>query len=115
MTSLLLRLFGEEAANSLRAPFNLGNKQTLQTLFTNSNIEDVTIITKVGTARFASINDWMFTDIKGWVLADMIDDDQYALLLQEAEKVLRPFLTPNGRVAFDSPAHIVTTVKHEFI
>ena len=111
LAGLLLRLFGEEAANGIRAPFNLGNKQTLQALFANAGIQDTTIITQVEKARFPSIRDWMFTEIKGWVLADKLDDDQFEMLLKEAEVLLRPFLTSNNTVEFDVAAHIVTAVR----
>ena len=50
----------------------------------------------------------MFTDVRGWTLADMIDDDQYAQLLEAAEQELQPFVTDGGSIEFDSPAHILT-------
>jgi hypothetical protein len=50
----------------------------------------------------------MYTDIRGWTLADMLDDAQFARLLEEAEKALRPFVGGDGSVAFAAPAHIVT-------
>jgi hypothetical protein len=53
----------------------------------------------------------MFTDIRGWTLSDVIDDAQYEMLLREAEGALRPFLTPEGAVQFNAPAHIVTARK----
>lgn len=53
----------------------------------------------------------MYTDVKGWTLADMIDDTQFGLLLKEAEQALRPFVAPDGTVAFAAPAHIVTARK----
>ncbi len=111
VVELLQRLFGAEAANGIRTPYNLGDKQAVRVLFAEANLNHITIITKTETARFASIKDWMYTDIKGWVLADMIDDDQFALLLREADQVLRPFLTADGSVEFEAPAHIVTAVK----
>ncbi|HEX9627013.1 MAG TPA: hypothetical protein VGA00_08765 [Acidiferrobacterales bacterium] len=55
---------------------------------------------------------WMHTDIKGWSLADMIDDAQYALLRTEADKALRPFTTTGGRVAFSAPAHIASFTRN---
>ena len=41
-------------------------------------------------------------------IADMLDDAQFARLLEEAEKALRPFVGGDGSVAFAAPAHIVT-------
>ncbi len=110
MVQLLLRLFGEEEANGLRAPYNLGNLQTLQILFDGFDV-DYEIETLVGKAKFPSIADWMFTDIKGWVLADAIDDEQYQTLLIEAETELQSFVLEDGRVEFDAPAHIITIIK----
>jgi SAM-dependent methyltransferase len=111
VTSLLQRLFGDRVADALRAPFVLGDPSALQALFATAGIPDATVTTRKGTARFPSIKAWMHTDVKGWTLADMIDDAQFARLLDEAEKVLRPFLAADGAIAFDAPAHIVTATK----
>jgi SAM-dependent methyltransferase len=108
MVDLLQRLFGNEAANALRAPFNLGDPERLSEVFAGAGIPAVTITTIEGTARFASIEAWVTTDIKGWTLADMIGDVQFQQLLIEAKKVLQRFVRPDGTVAFSSPAHIVT-------
>ncbi|MGH7897284.1 MAG: hypothetical protein ACREQQ_04980 [Candidatus Binatia bacterium] len=62
-------------------------------------------------ARFPSISSWMHTDVKGWTLAERLDDEQYARLLREAERELRRFAAADGSVAFDLPAHVVTATK----
>lgn len=111
VTELLKRLFGDEVANAMRAPFVLGDTQVLQSLFTDAGVPDAQITTHEGTARFPSISSWVYTDVRGWTLADMINDTQYQLLLQEAEKELQKFVTTEGTVAFRSPAHIVTATK----
>ena len=53
----------------------------------------------------------MFTDVKGWTAADLIDAAGYKRLLAEAERELRPFVLAAGTVAFALPAHIVTATK----
>jgi ubiquinone/menaquinone biosynthesis C-methylase UbiE len=111
VTQLLQRLFGDRAADALRAPFALGDSGALRALFSSAGIPNATVTTSKGTARFPSIEAWMYTDVKGWTLADMIDDAQLARLLEEAEKALRPFLAADGTVAFEAPAHIVTATK----
>jgi SAM-dependent methyltransferase len=111
ITELLERLFGDEAADAMRAPFVLGDTQVLQSLFTTAGVPDSQITTHEGTARFPSISAWVYTDVKGWTLADMIDDAQYQLLLKAAENELQRFVTPESTVAFHSPAHIVTATK----
>jgi SAM-dependent methyltransferase len=111
VTVLLQRLFGDRVAGALRAPFVLGDPSAVQALFAAAGIPDATVTTRKGTARFPSIKAWMYTDVKGWTLADMIDDAQFARLLEEAEKALRPFLAADGTVVFDASAHIVTATK----
>jgi ubiquinone/menaquinone biosynthesis C-methylase UbiE len=111
MTALLHRLFGEEIAAALRAPYGLGDKQVLAELLSACGLERYSIETVDGRARFPSIGSWVRTDIKGWTLADRIDDAQFALLLAQAEKELRPFVAADGAVAFAHPAHIVTATR----
>lgn len=108
MAVLLRCLFGDEAAAALRAPFNLGDTQTLQEILAGAGLGQVTITTLHGTARFDSIEAWVTTEIKGWTLADMINEAQFQQLLAETEGLLKPFVQPDGTVAFRSPAHIVT-------
>jgi hypothetical protein len=55
----------------------------------------------------------MEADIRGWTLADVLDDEQFELLVSEAESELSTFATAEGAVLFTSPAHIVTTTKRD--
>jgi len=111
MAALLQRLFGQRIAGELHAPFVLGDPRVLRALFAEAGIADAKISTHAGTARFPSIESWVRTDVKGWTLADLIDDDQYALLLREATVTLRPYAGVSGEVAFDAPAHIAAARK----
>ncbi len=109
--AILQRLFGSGVADALRAPFVLGDPQLLQSLFAEAGIVNAKITPHKGTARFPSIRSWMYTDVRGWTLADMIDDAQFELLCREAEQLLQPFVAKDGRVAFSSPAYIITATK----
>ena len=108
---LLLRLFGEQVVESIRAPFVLGDLAVLNALLAEAGIRDAVITPQSGTARYPSVEAMMYTEIKGWTLAGELDDEQYELLLREAEQVFQPFTAIDGSVAFDSPAHIVTATK----
>jgi len=112
MVDLLRRLFGETHASRLYAPYILGNVDELRTLFHQAGLSNAAIATEPGVARFPSIESWVFTDVKGWTLAELIDDAQYARLLAEAEQAMTAFVDGDGRVAFSAPAHIVTAVKN---
>lgn len=111
MTELLQHLFGDDVADALRAPFVLGDRQMLHALFAEAGITDIHIVTHEGAARFPSLESWVYTDIKGWTLAEMINDAQYKVLLKEAKRVLQKFVTADGMVMFSAPAHIVTASK----
>lgn len=112
VVALLQRLFGRQIADELRAPFVLGETEQLQDLFSAADIKEIQLKTITGRARFPSIQDWVRTDIKGWTLADKIDEAQYARLSREAESELASFVQPDGQVRFDSPAHIITAHKY---
>lgn len=111
VVDLLERLFGAKVAEGLRSPYVLGHTAELEALFVGLPLAGLRVETQPGSARFRSIADWMFTDIRGWTLADVLDDAQFEQLLAEAEVVLRPFLTPDGTVQFSAPAHIITAQK----
>jgi hypothetical protein len=51
------------------------------------------------------------TDVKGWTLADLIDDAQYRTLLREAASELSRYVGPDGTVAFRCPAHVATATR----
>ncbi|GJL83454.1 MAG: ubiquinone/menaquinone biosynthesis methyltransferase [marine bacterium B5-7] len=110
-SGLLHRLFGASVAESLRSPYVLGDTKVLVELFNQPGLSEVLIDTREGLAEFDSIEDWMHTDIRGWTLAGILDDDQYALLLKEAKAALKKFVGSDGRVVFKAPAHIVTGTK----
>jgi ubiquinone/menaquinone biosynthesis C-methylase UbiE len=108
VAALLDDLFGPAAAQSIAAPYALGDTDQLASLFAAAGLPAPTIHTLPGKARFPSVDAWIYTDIKGWTLADTIDDDGYNRLKQVAPQHLAPFVLPGGSVEFDAPAHIVT-------
>jgi SAM-dependent methyltransferase len=111
MVALLRRLFGDRVADELRAPFVLGDPGDLRGLFAQAGIAAVEVHTLDGTARFPSIEAWIRTDVKGWTLADLIDEAQYRTLLRGAERELDAYKGRDGTVAFGCPAHVVTAAK----
>lgn len=111
MVDLIDRLFGTEAADALRAPYVLGDRDALHGLFDSAGISNIQVESRDGTATFASIADWVHTDVKGWTLSDMIDDAQYETLKREAEGALKHFVQEDGMVRFAHPANIIQAQK----
>jgi SAM-dependent methyltransferase len=111
MGALLERLFGPAVADGIRMPYVLGDPDELLGCFARAGIGGAALTTPAGTARFASLDAWIHTDIRGWTLADVIDDAQYARLRAAADDALAGFVGPDGAVAFAAPAHIVSATK----
>lgn len=111
MFGLLRRLFGDTAAESLRVPYAMGDAERLAARFAAAGLSAEVTVGR-GTARFPSIEAWVHTDVRGWTLADAIDDDQYALLLNAARDELRRFESDDGTVRFDHPALIATATAN---
>jgi len=111
ITSLLARLFGENVAASLKAPYSLGEPGALRALITAAGVSDPEVQRVEGEAHFPSIRSWMHTDVRGWTLADKLNDEQYERLVSEAERELHRFVAADGSVRFAHPALIATARK----
>lgn len=110
MVALIDDELGEAAANALRAPFVLGRAEQVGELLAPIG-SGVRVDELEGTARFASIADWVHTDVRGWTLADLVDDEGEAALVERAERELASFVLPDGSVAFPAPALVGTAAS----
>lgn len=106
LAQLLERLFGPRAAQALQTPFRLGDASALAEIAAGS-IADPRVTTHRGTARFDSLDAWLHTEIRGWTLADEIDDDGYEALLDAASRDLADVVI-DGAVAFEVSALVVS-------
>ena len=74
-----------------------------------AGIADAKVTQHDGSVRFASIKSLISTERACvWTLGGMLDDDQFAELLKEAEQALKPFVGPDGAIAFEMPALVLT-------
>jgi SAM-dependent methyltransferase len=107
----MAELFGDElgdwAADAMRAPFSIGTTEALGDLLRPS-FPDVAVVRREGAARFRSIDDWLYSDIRGWTLSEHVDDDQYSRVRARAHENLARFVGTDGAVSFASPALIAT-------
>jgi SAM-dependent methyltransferase len=112
---LLERTAGQRAADALRAPFVLGEREALEQAFVRAGAVAVKSRTLRGIARFPSIRVLAEADLRGWLPVMGVDlaEEQIRRILDEAEVVLQPYATGDGRVAFDITAHLVTARKSE--
>lgn len=103
MIRLLDDQIGSAAAEALRAPFTIGTESLLAAAIEPA-FDDHEVWTERGVARFPSLESWMRTEIRGWTLSDMIDDDEFDALLEVARSRLARFVQPSGAVTFELPA-----------
>jgi SAM-dependent methyltransferase len=107
MVELLGEEIGDWAAEAIRAPFCIGTADHLGDVLQRS-FPDVVVDRHDGQACFNSLDEWMHTDIRGWTLAEHVDDEQFTHLVKRASTRLNRFVDRDGRVRFATPALIAT-------
>jgi SAM-dependent methyltransferase len=107
MVALIADELGDGAANALEAPFSLGDVDQVRRLLAPIG-RDVRVDRIDGTATFPSIAAWVHTDVRGWTLADIVDDEAEAALVARAQRDLTAHVSPDGSVAFPAPAIVAT-------
>jgi SAM-dependent methyltransferase len=111
--TLLDRVGGRPAGDALRAPFVLGDRRELASLLADAGLASAEIATQRGAAEFPSARIMVEADLRGWlpVMGVTLSEEQIARITGEAERVLGAYVTPEGRVRFDTSAHLVTATK----
>jgi SAM-dependent methyltransferase len=107
MVDLFGEVLGDWAAAAMRAPFCIGTADELGDLLRTS-FPDVAVQRREGQACFTSVDDWVHTEVRGWTLAEHVDDEQFARLRAQAATRLARFVGADGRVRFAAPALIAT-------
>jgi hypothetical protein len=114
--AMIERLAGPDAANALKPPFVLGETEKLLTLFQQASANSIRIKSHVGKTQFPSIKSMVEADLRGWLPAmDVyLEEDLIQSILVEAEIVLGQYISQDGTVEFDMPAHIITAIKPSY-
>jgi SAM-dependent methyltransferase len=107
VVELLDEFLGGWAADSVRAPYVLGDTAELRELFEQAGLSP-SIRTEHGTTRFGSVEDLITAELMGWTIADRVSQADLDRLLAAAPERLAPFVKADGVVEFDHPAHVVT-------
>ncbi len=111
--ALLEEMAGPDAADALRAPFTMGATDRVAALFEGAGVESVSVTTRTGTARFPGVRSLVGADLRGWLplMGVHLSEETIDGILAEAETALAEFVTPDGDVVFDSPAHVISGRK----
>jgi len=112
LAKLLDRLFGGRVGDAFREPFLRGNSDQLNAIFREAGIANFKVAQHNSAVQFSSIDAMVSTERACvWTLGGVLDDDQFARLLVEAKKELKPFVTHAGGIRFNMPSLIVTARK----
>jgi len=113
LAALLEDVAGKPAADAIRAPFSLGDRDGLAALFEDAGASNVTVDTRTGTGRFPSIRTMVEADLRGWlpVTGIVLAEDEIAEALARAEDMLAPYRAANGSAEFAVSAHLLTAER----
>jgi SAM-dependent methyltransferase len=109
LVEALEHCIGSAAASIMRAPFALGEASEVRALITGSQFRDIHLRTAVGTARFASPEQFVRLEMIPAHLASPVaqaDESSYSALIREVSRALQPYMSRDG-LAFPMEAHLV--------
>lgn len=108
--ALFERLAGAPAAEAVRAPFVLGDADSLAALVRDTGAVDVEVDTHRCVARFPSVRVLVEADLRGWlpVMGVALDEATITRVIAAADAALAPALTvDDAGVTFETSAHVL--------
>ncbi len=82
------------AAESLAWPFALGDKEKLSRLFASAGMKEATLHVRDGRARFPSLENFVRTEIKSWVLAESVTEEGLTHVVNDAKEKFASYCDP---------------------
>jgi SAM-dependent methyltransferase len=101
---------GAHARQLLGSYFACGDPQALRDLLVRAGLDVTLTAAHAGTARFASVDALVETEVRSTPLGELISDRTYRQIRDGARRVLAPFSTPDGRL--DAPFECQVVVGH---
>jgi ubiquinone/menaquinone biosynthesis C-methylase UbiE len=105
--AMVARHAGPEAVSLLSTYWACGDLEQLRTLVESAGLEVIATRTRLGTARFESVDAFVATEVESTPLIDRISQAVYARIREEAREVLRAFTTPAGAIEAPLEGHLV--------
>jgi SAM-dependent methyltransferase len=108
----LRRLCGHEAAAAFEAPFQLGDRSALRALLEAAGT-DVQIETAQAPVRFTSARALVEFDLGAWLpfMDTSLPTAGREQVIRELTAALGPWTQGDGRLAYDSSAHVAVAVR----
>ncbi len=106
-----VRHAGPAAAELLGSYWAAGDTAALRDWSAAAGLEVKNIDTRMGTVRFASIDEFVRAEVEGTPLIERISEEVYRRIIADARRELAGFTTVDGRTAVPIEGHIVTAIK----
>ena len=100
---------GPEAVAMLSAYWTCGELDELLDTHARAGLDVVSTRTRMGTARFASIDEFVAVEVESTPVRDRLTDDGYAALRREANDVLGGFTDADGAARIPIEGHLVAS------
>lgn len=104
---------GPEAMDVVRSYFSLGDLDLVTGLLREAGLTVSTTETRLGSARFGSIEAFVKAEIDSSPLVDRIDGDVYARIVDDCREALGDFATADGRAEIPLEGHVITARKRD--
>jgi hypothetical protein len=101
----------DDLAESLYPVFVLSNATEVISLFEMAEIPDANLQSQEGSVQFPSIDDFVKTEVQGWVIGEEMDETIFENLLMKARNELFEFCDTQGYINFSMKAHLITARK----
>ncbi|MCZ6834853.1 MAG: methyltransferase domain-containing protein [Planctomycetota bacterium] len=111
LASIATERINDEAGTSLSWPFVLGETGKLADLCAEARISGVTITPHEGRAKFPSIDQFVRTEVKAWVLADHVDEANLDQAVADAEAAFASYCDEAGAADFPLNGLIASAKK----
>lgn len=98
---------GTEAIDLLSSYWVLGDVELLGSLFKAAGLRVANATTRVGAARFDSVDELVRIEVESTPLIDRIDDDVYGRILEDSRMALNRFCTVDGGVEIPIVGHLI--------
>lgn len=98
---------GPEAIDLLSSYWALGDLDLVESLFDAAGLEVITMRTRLGTAKFDSIDEFVRTEVEATPLADRITPEIYDALLRDVRAELEIFASEQGKTEIPIRGHVI--------
>lgn len=102
---------GPQAINLLSSYWALGELDLVAALFEAAGLEITATRTRLGTARFDSIDSMVKTEVESTPLMNRISPHVYRRIVEDSHDALRSFITGTGRAEIPIEGHVITARK----